>query len=157
MWRTRASVAALLLAAAPAGCGGGSDKAEDAAANDAILSELPTYPHAEVDDKSVNPYHREVGGGRVLGHTTNLNYEVPEGTEPRAVVRFYLSRVEPDWRCRADREVPIRLPSGRRSPRQAIWLLHCRRGQAILGVNTDNIRAMPPRYELAVDHNDRTE
>jgi hypothetical protein len=149
-------MAALLLAAAPAGCGGGSDKAEDTAANDAILSELPRHPHAKVYDKSVNPYYHE-GDDGAFGHTTNVNYEVPEGTEPLAVVRFYLSRVEPDWGCRTDREVPIRLPSGRRLPRQAIWLLHCRRGQAILGVNTDNIRAMPPRYELVVDHNDRTE
>jgi hypothetical protein len=156
VWSTRASVAALLLAAAPAGCGGASDKAEDAAANDAIISELPTYPHAEVYDKSVNPYYR-AGGGRVFGHTTNVNYQVPEGTQPRAVVRFYLSRVQREWRCRTDREVPIRLPSVRRLPGQAIWLLHCWRGQAILGVNTDNIRAMPPRYELVVDHNDRTE
>jgi hypothetical protein len=118
MWRTRASVAALLLAAAPTGCGGGSDTAEDAAANDAILSELPTYPHAQVYDKTVNPYYEEDGRGPVLGHTTNVNYEVPEGTEPRAVVRFYLSRIEPEWRCRTERDVPIRILSGRRLPRQ---------------------------------------
>jgi hypothetical protein len=85
MWRTRASVTAPLLAAASAGCGGGNDKAEDAAANDAILSELPTYPHAEVYDKSVNPYYHEGGGGRVFGHTTNVTYEVPECAEPRAI------------------------------------------------------------------------
>jgi hypothetical protein len=157
MWRTRASVAVLWLGAASAGCSGSSDKAEDAAANDAILSELPTYPRAEVYDKTVNAYYREGGGGRVYGHTTNVNYEVPEGTEPQVVLRFYQSRVEPQWRCRTERDVPIRLSSGRRLPRQAIWLLHCRRGQAILGINTDNIRAMPPRYELVVDHNDRTE
>src|ERR671918_3206684 len=143
MWGTRASVVALLLAGAPAGCGGDSDEADDAAANDAILSELPTYPHADVYDKSVNPYYQG-DGGRVVGHTTNVNYEVPEGTQPRAVVTFYMSRMERDWHCRTDREVPIHVPSGRRLPRQAIWLLHCRRGQAILGVNTDNIRAKPP-------------
>jgi hypothetical protein len=156
MCGTRASVAALLLAAAAGGCGG-SDEAEDAAANDAILSELPTYPHAELHDKSVNPYYREDSGDHVLGHTTNVNYQVPEGTEPRAVVRFYRSRVEPDWHCRTERDVPIRVPSGRRLPRQGIWLLDCRRGQAVLGVNTDNIRATPPQYELVVDHHDRTE
>jgi hypothetical protein len=37
--------------------------------------------------------------------------------------------------------------------------LHCRQGNAILGVNTDNlVGTRGPRYgyELAVDHNDRT-
>ena len=162
-----------VLAFAVPGCGGGggSDKAAGSAANDAIVAKLPTYPGATVHDKSVNPYFPEDGGGaEPLGHVTNVNYQVPPGTDPVAVAKFYSSRLEPDWRCSVDREVPIRLPSGppgspasrkpgRRLPGQATIDLHCRRGNSILGVDTDNlVGTRGPRYgyELAVDHNDRT-
>jgi hypothetical protein len=164
-------LATLALALAGCGGGGGSDEAADSAANDAILAKLPTYPGATIHDKSVNPYFPEDGGGaQPLGHTTNVNYEVPSGIDPVAVVKFYSSRLEPDWRCSVDEEVPIRLPSGspgspasrkpgRRLPGQAVVNLHCQRGNAILGVNTDNlVGTRGPRYgyELGVDHNDRT-
>jgi hypothetical protein len=161
----------LVLALAGCGSGGGSDKAADAAANDAILAKLPTYPGATVHDKSVNPYFPEDGGGaEPLGHTTNVSYEVPPGTDPVAVVKFYSPRLKPDWRCSEERDVPIRLPSGppgspasrkpgRRLPGQATVDLQCRQGSAILRVDTDNlVGTRGPRYgyELAVDHNDRT-
>jgi hypothetical protein len=147
------------LALVLVGCGGdgGGDKAADSAANDEILAKLPAYPGATVHDKSVNPYFSD-SGGQPLGHTTNVEYEVPPGTDPAAVAKFYSSRL-PDWRCSEEREIPTRIPSGRRLPGQAFTNLHCRRGNAILGVNTDNlIGTTGPRYgyEVAVDHNDRT-
>jgi hypothetical protein len=140
--RSASPLTLLLITGVLAGCGEGSSETDDAAANDAILSQLPTYPHAEIYDKSVNAYESEyVGGAEPLGHTTNVNYQVPEGTDPFALVRFYSSRLKPEWRCRRAQGEP---------------LLHCRRGTAILGVNPDNLGATPPRYELVVDHNDRT-
>jgi hypothetical protein len=142
--RIGCSLTLVLLTAVLAGCGDGSSETDDAAANDAILSQLPTFPDAQIYDKSVNAYESEyVGGAEPLGHTTNVNYQVPEGTDPVALIKFYSSRLEPEWRCRADTE-------------QDDPLLHCKRGTAILGVNPDNLAATPPRYELVVDHNDRT-
>jgi hypothetical protein len=135
-------VALLALAGTVGGCEGGSDRTDDEAANDAILAELPRYPEAVVHDKSVNPYYSD-SGGAPRGHTTNVNYRVPPGTNPVAVVRFYSSRLRPEWRCRSERE-------------DVFALLHCRRGRAILSVNTDNLGATSPRYELVVDHDDRT-
>jgi hypothetical protein len=140
--RNASPLTLLLITSVLAGCGDGSSETGDAAANDAILSQLPTYPHAQIYDKSVNAYQSEyVGGAEPLGHTTNVNYQVPEGTDPVALVRFYSSRLEPEWRCRTAQGEP---------------LLHCGRGTATLGVNPDNLGATPPRYELVVDHNDRT-
>ena len=161
-------LATLALALAGCGGGGGSDKAADSAANDAILAKLPTYPGATSHDKSVNPYFPEDGGGaQPLGHTTNVDYEVPSGTDSVAVVKFYSSRLKPDWRCSEEREVPIRLPSGppgspasrkpgRRLPGQAVVNLHCRQGNATLGVDTDNlVGTTGPKhgYAVVVDHN----
>ena len=160
----------VLLAGWLAGCGGGSDKAADSAANDAILAKLPTYPEARVHHKSVNPYYPEDGGGAdPLGHTTIVDYQVRPGTDPVAVVKFFSSRLKPDWRCSEERDVPIRLPSGppgtasrkpgRRLPGQATVDLQCKQGNAFLRVDTDNlVGTTGPRYgyEVAVDHNDRT-
>jgi hypothetical protein len=169
----RSAVPLAVLVVAFAGCGGGdgSDKAADSAANDAILAQLPTYPGAAVHKKKVYPYFPEDGGGaQPLGHSTNVDYEVPPGTDPVAVVKFYAPRLKPDWRCSVERDVPIRLPSGppgsqasrkpgRRLPGQATVDLHCRQGNAILWVDTDNlVGTTGPKYGYAVvvDHNDRT-
>jgi hypothetical protein len=145
-WRVRRGfpLTLVLITGVLAGCGNESSKTGDAGANDAILSQLPTYPHAQIHDKSVNAYESEyVGGGEPLGHTTNVNYQVPDGTDPVALIKFYSSRLEPKWRCRPD--------TAQDDP-----LLHCKRGTAILGINPDNLGATPPRYELVIDHNDRT-
>src|SRR5688572_16355169 len=151
MRRPSALAAVLFIAGLLAGCGGESRKTDDASANEAILSELPSYPPAKVDDKTVNPYYPEDGAGAApLGHTTNVNYEVPKGTGQVVLARFYSSRLMPEWRCRTERiptyAVTPAAPgtssnqtSSRPLPGQSLLLLHCSRGRAILSLNPDNL------------------
>ena len=160
----------LLLATMALSACGGSSKTEDAVANHAIISALPKYPDAQVYDQHTSAYYEDDGGlfsQGPLGHTTNVNYEVTEGTDQVALVNFYASRLQPDWSCRTERLGAVRLPSGppgsrssqqrgKPLPEDAVLILHCKRGSAIVGVNPDNLGATPPRYELVVDHADRT-
>ena len=142
---------------------------DDAALNQALLAKLPQYPHADVYRSSVNAYYPGDGAGAApLGHITNVDYTVPKSTDQLRLVEFYWSRLQPEWKCKEERTGAKRLPSappgtpesqkpGRPLPGKTLMLLQCKRGSATVSVNPDNLGATPPRYELAVDHDKRTE
>ena len=141
----RSRVLVLLVALTVAGCDGDADddtndalQADDAVANERILSEVAVFPKAEAVETTVNPYFHE-GETEPVGHTTNVTYEVPDGTQAETIMRFYTSELRDGWRCRGE-EV----------------LLSCKRGSSVVGLNLDNLGATRPSFELVVDHDDRT-
>jgi hypothetical protein len=128
----------LLLALAAAGLLAGCLHAEtdvDVKQNERILAGLPVPAGAEVEQVRSAPYEEE--GGPAKGQTTTAIYRAPPGASASRLVDFYTERLR-SWRCRREEVGAL--------------LLHCTRGDALVSVNTENMAARPPRFEVVVDH-----
>lgn len=118
------------------GCGS-TERDTYVKANEALLHELPMFPRSiEVDRSSAEVRTEEEGP--VAGYTTTVSFELPRGTTPREVERFYRRRLEADGWMLQERE-------NGRGP-----VLVYRRGPAIAVVNLESWRG--GILELVVDH-----
>jgi hypothetical protein len=125
----------LLAAALLAGCLHAEADA-DVKENERSLADLPVPPGARRLEVRSAPYYEEEGGPP-KGHTTTAVYEAPRGAGATEIVDFYAERLR-GWRCRREDVGAL--------------LLHCTRGSALVSVNTENMGARPPRFEVVVDH-----
>lgn len=124
----------LVAAALLAGCQHAEADA-DVKQNEGILAELPVPAGARLAETRSAPYEEE--GGPAEGHTTTGIYRAPRGLTARRIVDFYGERLR-RWRCRPEDVGAL--------------LLHCTRGTALVSVNTENMGADPPSFEVVVDH-----
>jgi hypothetical protein len=125
----------LVLALGVVACGGDD---EDIERNKAILAELPTFPGATEYTTESAPYYEEDGAdAEVIGHTTTITYEVRPGATAKEVVDFYASHLRAHWRCERGQ--------------LGVLLLDCERGSEDVSVNTDNLHAHPPRFDVVAD------
>jgi hypothetical protein len=126
---------AFVAAALLAGCMHAEAEA-DVKENERLLADLPVSAGARRVEVRSAPYYEDEGGPP-KGHTTTAVYQAPGGANARQVVDFYAERLH-GWRCRPENVGAL--------------LLHCTRGDALVSVNTENMSADPPRFEVVVDH-----
>lgn len=132
-------VSAVALVAA--GLGYGVDRARYAAANEAILAELPTYPGARLVSTRTLPYYSgDSAWSPVAGYTTLAFFRLPRGTDPTHVAAFYERELAPDWTLTERLDEP---------PYAAGPIRTFRRGEAGVSVNLESWRG--GILELAVD------
>ena len=105
-------------------------------ANRALLTDLPTYPRAQLRHRFTIPQRKEEGGP-VVGYTTISEYVLPQSAEPADVESFYEQQLKPKWRLSA------RLDAG--GPQ-----LRFRNGDAALWIDPDGTES----YQLEVAVND---
>jgi hypothetical protein len=125
---------ALVAAALLAGCLHAEAEA-DVKENERILADVPVPAGARRLEVRSAPYYEDEGGPP-KGHTTTAVYQAPAGANARQLVNFYAGRLR-GWRCLGEDVGAL--------------LLHCTRGDALVSVNTENMRSDPPRFEVVVD------
>jgi predicted small secreted protein len=146
----------LAVAAVAAACGGGttvSGVGEDdyVRANERLLQTLPVFPRAREVSRSSAPYFAgDSSGTPPAGYTTLAVYELARHRSQRAVIDFYVARMN-GWSSRVDFAPGVDVVTG--ASRPGAWSASFTRGGASVAVNTDNL--MSPRgrrFEVTVDH-----
>jgi hypothetical protein len=136
-------------------CASGPDRAKYVDANEALISELPTFPGVARVASASGAYSLEDRGifDSPDGYGTHVTFAIPSGTRPEDMRDFYLANVPPPWRaCVFQPPAVVILPNAPPGheillpPR--LWLCS---GDAFVSLDDSELTA--GNYVLVADHN----
>lgn len=125
----------------------------DAAKNEKILEQLVPPPGARVVLKKSGTAYESTSDitQRKIGYSTDLEYDVPKGTSPRAVAEHYAKQLR-GWK-RHEEVIPCEEIGAGDVPKPCADLIidEFTKGNAHIALNLDSFDGAPPwGYELAI-------
>ena len=128
------TAAAIGLAIALAGCGGGKPtQAGYVKGNTSVLGQIPIYPQAKLTTQATTAYSNGKSASPI-GYQTRYIYSLPASAKLPQVEGFYLSKLAGSWKQVASLTGPV---------------LNYRKGKALISINLTEVKTH--RLEIVVD------
>jgi hypothetical protein len=123
-------------------------------ANIALWHTLPVYPGAVIYGQG-NSEYRDGEEGPVIGWTTDVTYDVPQGTTAEEVIAFYVEALGSEW-AHCETNIEPSLPSsgeGEGTPAALVETFVQAGASVMVGtLGLADPTSETHRYQLSVDH-----
>ena len=153
IWIGFAILTVLSLIAVVSACTRNADRSAYVEKNEQLLKRLKPYSGAKLVHKSSAPYYQpdEEASPRIIGYTTNLDYELPRDAVAREVADYH-GRQLAGWKRREEVTPCVRIDKPAK-PCPSVLLVFFTKGEASVSLNFDGFNGTRRKiYELVVDH-----